>query len=352
MNEPGYRRIFEGVLLGTAVGDALGLPAENMSPGRIRKRWGGEWRMRLVLGRGMVSDDTEHTLLVAQALLEEPEDAARFQRLLAWKLRWWFAALPGGVGLATARACLRLWMGISPERSGVKSAGSGPAMRSAIIGAYFSGDADRRRAFTLASARLTHHGWQAESAALAVAEAAALAAIGACDPAEIFPRLRALSVEEEWRQCLARMESALEGNASVPEFATAMGLQRGVTGYALHVVPVALFSWMRHGGDFKGAMCAALDCGGDTDTVGAVLGGVCGASAGVTGIPEDWLIDLFDWPRGKGFMRAVAGRLADQCARKIRIGAAASFWPGVIVRNLFFLMVVLLHGLRRLLPPY
>jgi ADP-ribosylglycohydrolase len=82
------RDVFAGVLLGTAVGDALGLPAENLSPERIRRRWKGEWRMRLAFGCGMISDDTEHTLMVAQALLAEPNDPGAFQRALAWKLRW------------------------------------------------------------------------------------------------------------------------------------------------------------------------------------------------------------------------------------------------------------------------
>src|SRR3954464_6402545 len=92
--------VFAGVLLGTAVGDALGLPAENLSPERIRRRWKGVWRMRLVFRRGMISDDTEHTLMVAQALLAHPRDATAFQRALGWKLRWWFASLPAGVGIA------------------------------------------------------------------------------------------------------------------------------------------------------------------------------------------------------------------------------------------------------------
>lgn len=54
----------EGVLIGTAVGDALGLPAEGLSPKRIDRMWHGTWRMRLVLGRGIISDDTEHTMMV------------------------------------------------------------------------------------------------------------------------------------------------------------------------------------------------------------------------------------------------------------------------------------------------
>ena len=142
-----------GVLLGTAVGDALGLPAENLSPGIIRRRWKGRWNMRLVFGKGMVSDDTEHTLMVARALREQPDDARRFQSALAWKFRWWLLALPSGVGLATAKACLKLWLGFPANKSAVVSAGSGPAMRSAIIGAFFATEPERRKAFVLASAR-------------------------------------------------------------------------------------------------------------------------------------------------------------------------------------------------------
>ena len=79
-------------MVGTAVGDALGLPVENLSPKRIQRLWKGQWRMRFVFGRGMISDDTEHTLMAAQALLSFPDDVERFQRCLAWKLRWWFVA--------------------------------------------------------------------------------------------------------------------------------------------------------------------------------------------------------------------------------------------------------------------
>src|SRR4051812_41680587 len=163
-----WQRCFDGVLLGTAVGDALGLPAENISPARLRRLWRDEWRMRFILGRGMISDDTEHTLMVAQAMLAHPHDVSRFQRSLSWKLRWWFLALPAGVGFATARACSKLWFGFPANRSGVASGGSGPAMRSAIIGAFFAEQPEQRREFVRAASQLTHRGWQAETAALAV----------------------------------------------------------------------------------------------------------------------------------------------------------------------------------------
>jgi len=66
----------------------------------------------------------------------------------------------------------------------------------------------------------------------------------------------------------------------VSEFANDLGLERGVTGYAYHSVPVALYAWLRHSDDFRAALTAVLDCGGDTDTVGAIVGALMGAQLG------------------------------------------------------------------------
>ena len=346
--------IFEGVLLGTAVGDALGLPAENLSPGRIRRLWNGEWKMRFFFGRGMISDDTEHTLMVAQSLLSHSDNPEAFQHSLAWKFRWWFAGLPGGVGLATAKACLKLWIGFPPGRSAVNSAGDGPAMRSAILGAFFADNPRRRREFVLASSRLTHKGWKAETAALAIGEAVALAVAtpGRLEVSQLFEALRLLSREEEWQECLEKMESALKRNDPVQEFAHSLGSNNGVSGYALHAVPVALYAWCRYQSDFRSALIAVLECGGDTDTVGAMVGALCGASCGPDGIPQEWLDAVIEWPRSIEFMRTVARRLAEQKKCPQPLGEIRYFWPGLVLRNMMFLVIVILHGFRRLLPPY
>jgi ADP-ribosyl-[dinitrogen reductase] hydrolase len=342
-----------GLLLGCAVGDALGLPAENMSPGRIRRRWKGDWRMRLVFGSGMFSDDTEHTLLVSQALLTQPKNPGEFQRCLAWKLRWWFAGLPGGVGLATARACLKLWLGFPPRKAGVRSAGAGPAMRSAIIGAFFWNNSERRRAFAEASTEITHRSWQADAAALAVAECAAFALQPVFPPRDqILSRLRDLSSEREWNLIFDKLERALAANASVPQFAEALGLSKGVSGYSLHVVPVAIYAWLRHPSDFHGALIQSLDCGGDTDTVGAIVGALAGACVGKAGIPSDWLNNIAEWPRSTRFIDSLGARLVEQSSSKTALGAIRYFWPAILPRNLAFLLIVLAHGFRRLVPPY
>ena len=345
---------FIGLLLGTAVGDALGLPAENLSAARIRRLWRGEWKMRFIFGKGMVSDDTEHTLMVVQALLAHSNDSRAFQRTLAWKLRWWFVGLPGGVGLATAKACLKLWLGFPPAKSAVKSAGSGPAMRSAILGTFFSDDPAKRREFVLASSRLTHRGWQAETAALAVAEAAALGVTNQDQPSasNVLSALRQLSSETEWQKLIHAMEVSLEAHHSVSDFAGSLGLKAAVSGYSLHVAPVALYEWLRHPNDFRAALISAIECGGDTDTVGAVVGALVGATVGKSGIPAQWLNNVWEWPRSTAVMEQIGSRLAEQKSSNHTIGPAHYFWPGFIPRNLLFFITVLIHGFRRLLPPY
>src|SRR5262249_39504511 len=120
---------------------------------------------------GLVSDDTEHTCLVARALIESAGDPDRFIRRLARHLRWWLLGLPAGIGRATLQATLRLWIGFSPARSGVYSAGNGPAMRSAILGAAIDDRAGLRELGSLSS-RLTNTDAKAEYGALAIALAA------------------------------------------------------------------------------------------------------------------------------------------------------------------------------------
>ena len=92
-----------GCLLGMAAGDALGLPREGLSARRAERMYGTEIRHRLVAGRGMVSDDTEHACMTGQALLASGGGPARFARSLGWRLSGWLLALPAGVGWGTLR---------------------------------------------------------------------------------------------------------------------------------------------------------------------------------------------------------------------------------------------------------
>lgn len=343
-----------GCILGTAVADALGLACEGLSRRRLRRLYGSPPAFRFLPGRGMVSDDTEHTCLVAQALIASGTDAGKFSRLFARRFRWWFLRMPASVGRATAMAAIRLWFGASPDTSGVNSAGNGPAMRAAIIGAAFE-QIDAVPAFVRASSRITHSDVKAEYGALAVAFAAHFARTKPDISPHEFVDLLEHEIGHDGRELTELLRTVADSVCraqSTSELALEMGLQNGVTGYIYHTVPVVIHAWMTHRTDFRSAVISVIELGGDTDTTAAIVGGIIGAGAGDSVIPQEWQRSLIEWPMTTRWMRTLASQLADSvrhgvCGQPVRLNPVL-----LLVRNIFFLGVVLLHGLRRLLPPY
>lgn len=345
-----------GSLLGTAVGDSLGLPYEGISRRRAAKMLGPPSRHRFFFGRGMISDDTEHSILVAQSIIAGGVDEDRFSREMARRLRRWFLSFPAGMGKATARSCIKLCLGISARRSGVFSAGNGPAMRAAILGAAVD-DADRLRRLVQISSRITHTDPKAEYAAHAVAVAANISARDVddkVDAKEFLTRLRnELPCEAtELLDLLARAVESVASGRSTVEYAESIGLANGVSGYSYHTVPVVIHAWLAHQGDFKMAVTETILCGGDADTTAAIVGGIVGASVGREGIPEEWLDGICDWPWSVARVERVARQLAESLQSGETSKPVRTFWPCIFARNMLFLAIVLFHGFRRLAPPY
>lgn len=349
---------FRGLILGTAVGDSLGLPAEGISRRRGRKLFPGRWRHRFLFGRGMVSDDTDHTVFVAQSLLAHPDSPEQFAKRLAGCLQWWFLSLPAGIGWATLRSILLLWAGFPPDKSGVFSAGNGAAMRAAPVGAFFSSDMVARDAFVHACSRLTHSDPKAIIGAKAVADAAAWIImknpVRRPDVKEFSDTVTRAGKGQDtgWEGVAGLMAQAVVRDLSVYEFADMLGLSGGISGYVYHTVPMALYAWYRHFGDFEATLSSVLDCGGDTDTVGAIAGALAGSVTGESGIPKDWLEGIWEWPRSVNLLREMADRLEEKSRNTAEHPPVKYFRPGILLRNLFFLCIVLAHGFRRLLPPY
>jgi glutathione S-transferase len=125
-----------------------------------------------------------------------------------------------------------------------------------------------------------------------------------------------------------------------------------VTGYISHTVPVALFAFVRHPDDYRAAVEAVIRCGGDTDTVAAITGALVGARVGKNGIPAEWLGRYADWPRSAAWVERLGRRLAEGTWREAPQPAVRLAWWAVPVRNFVFLVIVLAHALRRLLPPW
>ena len=343
-----------GCILGTAVGDALGLPYEGLSCRRAAKLFGPPDRHRFFFRHGMVSDDTEHACMVAQSLIAAGGNVDSFRRELARRLRFWLLGFPGGIGLATLRSILRLWIGFSAERSGVFSAGNGPAMRAAVIGAAVD-NPTLLRELARASSRITHTDPKAEYGAFAVALATQMARQeGTVSGHDFLDQLNSLLAPEA-DALVSLIRDAVDsigGGQPTIAFAESLGLSKGVSGYTYHSVPIAIHAWLSKQGDFRSAVSNTIACGGDTDSTAAMVGGIVGASVGKEGIPMEWLNRLFEWPRSINWMERLGAQLdgsvqSGTVDRPIKLPIY-----GLLPRNLFFLLLVLCHGFRRLLPPY
>lgn len=340
-----------GSLLGLALGDALGLAREGLSPARAGRLFPDRLAYGLIGPYGLGSDDSEHACMTAAALLAEPEDPERFARRLAWKLRWWLLGLPAGVGLATLRACCKLWLGFSPVRSGVVSAGNGPAMRAPVLGVALGHDPARLSAYVSASTALTHRDPRALAGALAVALAAWQASRGLSDPAVYREALHELCPDQP--EFLALIDDTLARlDEPVAEVMARLGCATGISGYMLHTVPAVLWLRFRYREDFTAALQTAIACGGDTDTVAAILGGILGAGLSPDQLPERLLKGHKDWPRSLAWMRRLASGLAQVLVTGHPGRAPALNALALLLRNLLFMLIVLAHGFRRLLPPY
>jgi ADP-ribosylglycohydrolase len=292
--------------------------------------------------------------MVAQALLASGGNPDQFARSLAWRLRGWLLGAPAGVGWATLRALLKLWIGFPPSRAGVWSAGNGPAMRAALLGLYAGPDDALLSELVRASTRLTHTDPLAEHGALAVALAARFGATrGGSDvnAAKFFEELERFLPPGPLLDALRSAVSHLAERAPLDQFARSIGCNGHVSGFVNHTVPVAICAWLRSPADFRQAVQSVIALGGDTDTTGAIAGALVGATAGAQAIPNEWLATLVEWPRSVEWLRRLAARIAE--TEPASPGKPLPLlWPAIPIRNAVFLLLVFGHGLRRLLPPY
>ena len=290
-------------------------------------------RQSLWRGRGMISDDTEHTALVASALIETGHDPERFAKVLARGLRRWLLALPPGVGLATLRALLRSWVGFGPARSGVFSAGNGPAMRAALLGLWAEDEAELW-ALVRASSRLTHTDPRAAAGATLVARWAREAGAPSDRIAAIARELEGV---DDLRERVLEAIAAAERGDSLEVYAQTHDARLGVTGFIVETMPAVVYCWLRHRGDPRATLEAVVRLGGDTDSVGAIVGALLGAEHGASGLPADWIEGIRDWPIGVPHLHALAGALVEDQPRP-RIP-----WIGQLGRNLALLGIVVAH---------
>lgn len=326
-----------GALLGVALGDALGLPFEGLSTRRVARRFRRADRFRLVGRTGFVSDDTEQTALVAEALVGSRGDDALCLRRFRRSMVGWLARLPFGIGGATLRSCLRMMMGF--RRPGVRSAGNGAAMRAGVIGVALAAEPRRRRDLGRAIATLTHTDERAVDAALYVAELASVCATS--EPGDRESLVSAASAVVRDRQVLAAIDGAI-AVADAP-LATAVA-HLGNTGFAVHSVGLCTYCFLRFGDDPMSGIEGCIRAGGDTDSHAAIVGGWLGALHGASALPMPLVRRIQDGPFGPSHLERLAAALVDDAP------PPSWSWPHALLRNLALHPVVLAHGFARLVP--
>jgi ADP-ribosylglycohydrolase len=299
--------------------------------------------------KGSTSDDYDHACMTVEAICASGGVVDLFARELACRIKVWAACIPGGIGLATLKSSIKLWCGVDPKKSGVFSAGNGPAMRSHIIGACID-DPQQMVNFVRASTIITHSDPKAFAGALVIALASRYSATS--DKVEAAAFLDQVTRLVQAHGCdsglIPSINDAVQSigrGEATQEFALRYG-RHGVSGYIYHTVPVVIHAWLSHPEDLMSALRAVIACGGDTDTTGSIVGGIVGARVGLNAIPKPLVDGIILWPRG--VLRSVL------LASKLQQGKYESRVPAwqYLLRNAWFNSVVLLHGLRRLGPPY
>jgi ADP-ribosylglycohydrolase len=325
-----------GALIGGALGDAMGMPTQLLSPAAIRAHYGfvDDFRdpspdhpVSQGLVAGTITDDTEQTLLLASILLASKgglDHHAWVNALIGWeeeiKARGGYDLL----GPSTKRAIDAINNGVAPEQAGRYGDTNGAAMRIAPVGIMVP-PADDLVHQVAETCRATHNTSIAISAAAAVAAVISHGIDGADWQQAIgfaVAAARAGEREGNWiagGTVAARIAWALDlvENCSLEEGIALVFDLIGTSVASQESVPAAFAVLKLAKGDAWQAAVIAANLGGDTDTIGAIAGSMAGACAGYDSLPADRISRLVGIDRDA--TEALARRLV--AARAARPGA-------------------------------
>ncbi len=277
-----------GCLAGLAVGDALGDIARDDG---YRQRYG---IVTNLYDGARSTDDTEFAVLTARVLLDCGGDLTPEHLLESWLK---YILDQGGVqergGRPLYGAVANLQRGILPPLSGrdnVLNYDDGAAMRVAPIGIVCAGDPQRAAALAEIDAQISHYAdgvWAAQAVAASIAVAMAGGA-----PEEIVEAGLQQIPEDSW---LGRaMDRAMticdqEGSIEAAWERLHTELWTPVHAASPEAIPQIYAVFRLTGGDFRQGMFWGCNFGRDADTIGAVVGAMCGARQGMAVIPESWV---------------------------------------------------------------
>ena len=294
-------------LLGHAVGDALGVPVEFQS--RAARRLDPVVGMRGYGTHGQPagtwSDDASLTFCLAETLASGGDEADAAQRFGRWydEAYWTPHGSVFDVGIATAEALRRLKTGVLPSAAGGTGEfdnGNGSLMRILPLAFSVQGlPVAERFAHIKAYSAITHAHIRSvlgcfiyvEMACQLLGGADKLLAFQAMqDTAREFVVSSAAISALELRNYHRILEIPYGEYVAQPLQSCAEADIRS-SGYVVHTLEAALWCLLRYD-TYAATVLAAVNLGEDTDTTGAVAGGLAGLAYGEAAIPGDWLQQL------------------------------------------------------------
>jgi ADP-ribosylglycohydrolase len=279
------------VLLGGAIGDALGVFAESKLPDwQPLINWDGKEFLgseHHQLLPGQYSDDTMFSMCVAKSLIENsgfnPDDLSkRYVELFT-------SNTIKGFGKTTYYAIQNLVNGIHWSNSGiVGSYGNGTAMRAAPFGIFFRNDLYSLVNIVKIDSAITHASDDAEAGAIAIALAAAYAVNKDTDNLleKILPHLP----ECKLRSIIASLDTFITSKYIKPKQAF---MVLGTKANVVETVSSCLYAFLKYK-TYEEAVIAVIKAGGDTDTLGSITGALFAARDGTRNIPQGWMDEVED----------------------------------------------------------
>ena len=311
------KKIIEGALFGVAVGDALGVPVEFKSRRRIAKdpvtgmRGYGTYDQ----SPGTWSDDSSLTFCLAEALTSEFDLHTIRQNFVRWyRENFW---TPHGevfdIGITTATAIGNLEGGQEPHKAGPTdeySNGNGSLMRILPLLFYIRNKPlPERFSITHQVSSITHGHIRSAIACFYYLEFARHLLDGK-SKFEAYQCLRDELPAQLRDELPAQSRDELPGQTSAPEvfpinpteIAHFDRLLKGdihelpvekisSSGYVIHALEASIWCLLTTDG-YAEAVLKAVNLGEDTDTTGAITGGLAGLLYGMDAIPEEWLAVL------------------------------------------------------------
>lgn len=308
-----------GAIMGTAFGDALGLPVEGLTSRQIEEQHGvvADF-LPHPEGQGRYSDDTQLTLATTISLIRseglEAEDCARScaehfdpQRGYGRSAMRVLSALANGGDYRTTGNIMFV--------SG--SYGNGAAMRIAPVGLMYGHlPAGRLRALVYEAVRSTHTHDEAIDAAFLIALfVGRLSRLHSSTDFDYTPGL--IEFLSYCRDPLMKSKVGLAGElltADIGDKAAAQQIGCGVR--SSESVVLAFYLAMRHLNNTEKAIVQAVRSGGDTDTIAAMAGAVVGARHGDRSFPRRWHAGLERGDGGYDSLVAAADALANTTVKK------------------------------------